>query len=70
MNAIFLDTSVASLLHPKKKGSPQRVKYEAHMAGMVLALSFQSAADYGRGPSTGLGANEKKRAWRISCANF
>lgn len=45
MDAILLDTNVVSLLHPKKKGSPLRAKYEKHMTGKVLALSFQSVAE-------------------------
>jgi len=45
MDAILLDTTVASLLHPKKKGHPLRAKYETHMTGSILALSFQSVAE-------------------------
>lgn len=45
MDAVLLDTTVVSLLHPKKKGNPLRAKYEAHMTGKVLALSFQSVAE-------------------------
>lgn len=45
MSAVLLDTSVASLLHPKKKGSSVRAQYEPHMQGQVLALSFQSVAE-------------------------
>lgn len=45
MDAILLDTTVASLFHPKKKENPLRAKYETHMGGSVLALSFQSVAE-------------------------
>jgi len=45
MDAILLDTTVASLLHPRRKGHPLRTRYETHMAGNVLALSFQSVAE-------------------------
>jgi len=45
MDAILLDTTVVSLLHPKKKGNPIRAKYEAHTTGSILALSFQSVAE-------------------------
>lgn len=45
MSTVLLDTSVASLLHPKKKGSPLRAQYEPHMKGQILALSFQSVAE-------------------------
>ena len=45
MNAVLLDTSVASLLHPKKKRAEDRANYEPHMRGQVLALSFQSVAE-------------------------
>ncbi len=45
MSIILLDTTVASLLHPKKKSNISRVDYEVHMIGNILALSFQSIAE-------------------------
>jgi len=45
VSTVLLDTSVASLLHPKKKGSSVRELYEPHLRGQVLALSFQSVAE-------------------------
>jgi tRNA(fMet)-specific endonuclease VapC len=45
MSVVLLDTSVASLLHPKKKSDELRAKYEPHMRGETLALSFQSVAE-------------------------
>jgi tRNA(fMet)-specific endonuclease VapC len=45
MSVVLLDTTVASLLHPKKKGTGIREKYEMHMKGQTLALSFQSVAE-------------------------
>jgi tRNA(fMet)-specific endonuclease VapC len=45
VNVVLLDTTVASLLHPKKKDDPVRIKYESHMHGQTLALSFQSVAE-------------------------
>jgi tRNA(fMet)-specific endonuclease VapC len=45
MSVVLLDTTVASLLHPKKKGAELREKYEHHMRGQTLALSFQSVAE-------------------------
>lgn len=45
MSVVLLDTTVASLLHPKKKGSDLREKYVNHMRGQTLALSFQSVAE-------------------------
>lgn len=42
---VLLDTSVASLLHPKRRGSRLRALYEPHMKGKILALSFQSVAE-------------------------
>jgi len=45
MDAVLLDTTVVSLLHPKKKSTPLRAKYAEHMSGKVLALSFQSVAE-------------------------
>jgi tRNA(fMet)-specific endonuclease VapC len=45
MSVVLLDTTVASLLLPKKKGTEIRGKYEKHMRGQTLALSFQSVAE-------------------------
>jgi len=45
MGVVLLDTSVASLLHPKKKGSDLREKYAPHMRGQTLGLSFQTVAE-------------------------
>jgi tRNA(fMet)-specific endonuclease VapC len=45
MSTVLLDTTVASLLHPKKKRSTLRAKYEPHMQGQILAVSFQSVAE-------------------------
>ena len=45
MSAILLDTSVASLLHPKRRGSPLRARYEPLLRGRVAALSFQTVAE-------------------------
>ncbi len=45
MSTVLLDTTVASLLHPKKKDDALRAKYERHMEGQILAISFQSIAE-------------------------
>lgn len=45
MSTVLLDTTVASLLHPKKKNDALRGKYETHMEGEILAISFQSVAE-------------------------
>ena len=45
MSIVLLDTSVASLLHPKKKNDILRAKYESHMRGQTLALCFQTVAE-------------------------
>ncbi len=45
MSVVLLDTMVASLLHPKKRGTELREKYEKHMRDQILALSFQSVAE-------------------------
>ena len=45
MSSILLDTSVASLLHPKKQHDSRRVLYDPHMQNQILALSFQSVAE-------------------------
>ncbi len=45
MSTVLLDTTVASLLHPKKKNDALRARYETHMEGQILAVSFQSVAE-------------------------
>jgi tRNA(fMet)-specific endonuclease VapC len=45
MSTVLLDTSVVSLLHPKKKDNSIRALYEPHMQDAVLALSFQCVAE-------------------------
>jgi predicted nucleic acid-binding protein len=45
MSVVLLDTTVASLLHPKKKGTALREQYETHMKDQTLALSSQSVAE-------------------------
>jgi len=45
VGVVLLDTTVASLLHPKRRGSALRTRYEPHMRGQILALSFQSVAE-------------------------
>ena len=45
MGVVLLDTSVASLLHPKKKDDPLKSFYAEHMQGQTLALCFQAIAE-------------------------
>ncbi|HID23215.1 MAG TPA: type II toxin-antitoxin system VapC family toxin [Planctomycetaceae bacterium] len=45
MGVVLLDTTVATLLHPRKKHTELRAKYEKHMQGQTLALSFQTVAE-------------------------
>ena len=45
MSTVLLDTTIASLLHPKKRNNSVRSRYEPHMRGQILALSFQSVAE-------------------------
>jgi tRNA(fMet)-specific endonuclease VapC len=45
MSTVLLDTTVASLLHPKKKNDRLRAQYETHMQGQILAISFHSVAE-------------------------
>jgi tRNA(fMet)-specific endonuclease VapC len=45
MSTVLLDTTVASLLHPKKTNDALRAKYETHMERQILAISFQSVAE-------------------------
>jgi tRNA(fMet)-specific endonuclease VapC len=44
-DVVLLDTTVASLLHPRREPSAGRALYEPHMRGRILALSFQSVAE-------------------------
>ena len=45
MNVVLLDTTVVSLLHPRKRGSEILGRYAMHMEKKTLALSFQSVAE-------------------------
>ncbi len=45
MSVVLLDTSVTSLLHPKKKSDALRAKCENHMRDATLAISFQTVAE-------------------------
>ena len=45
MSTVLLDTTVASLLHPKKTNDALRVQYETRMEGQILAVSFQTVAE-------------------------
>ena len=45
MSVVLLDTTVVSLLHPKKRGSEILDRYALHMQKQTLALSFQSVAE-------------------------
>jgi predicted nucleic acid-binding protein len=59
---VLLDTTVASLLHPRRHGSPKRALYEAHIRGHVLAISFQTYAElWQRAEVTRWGARERER---------
>ncbi len=44
-DVVLLDTTVASLLHPRRGQPPEMALYEPHMRGRTLALSFQSVAE-------------------------
>lgn len=45
MTAVLLDTTVASLLHPRKARDAVRTRYEKDIQGNIPALSFQSVAE-------------------------
>ena len=45
MSVVLLDTTVVSLLHPRKRGSEILDRYAVHMEKQTLALSFQSVAE-------------------------
>ena len=45
MATVLLDTTVASLLHPRRSGSTLRALYEPEMLGKTLAISFQTVAE-------------------------
>ena len=45
MSVVLLDTTVASLLHPRKRGSEILSRYAVHMEKQTLTLSFQSVAE-------------------------
>ena len=45
MSVLLLDTTVASLLHPRNRGSEILARYAIPMEKQTLALSFQSVAE-------------------------
>ena len=45
MSVVLLDTTVASLLHPRKRGSEILARYAVHTEKQTLTLSFQSVAE-------------------------
>ena len=45
MSVVLLDTTVVSLLHPRKRGSKILSRYAVHMERRTLAVSFQSVAE-------------------------
>lgn len=62
MSVVLLDTTVASLLHPKKQNDTRRASYEPHMQGQILALSFQSVAELWQwAEENNWGSHEKQR---------
>jgi hypothetical protein len=42
---VLLDTSVASLLHPRRRASPLRALYAPDLKGNTLALDLQTVAE-------------------------
>jgi tRNA(fMet)-specific endonuclease VapC len=45
MATVLLDTTVASLLHPRRAGSTLRALYASDMQDRTLAISFQTVAE-------------------------
>jgi len=45
MSIVLVDTSVTSILHPKRRESPLRAAYAPSLSGNQLAMSFQSVAE-------------------------
>ena len=45
MEAVLLDTTVASFFLPQKAPRPERSLYEPHVRGHTPALSFQSVGE-------------------------
>lgn len=61
MSVVLLDTTVASLLHPKKKDDSRRAEYEPHLREQTLALSFQSVAELWNWAETNNWGESKRR---------
>ncbi len=62
MSVVLLDTTVASLLHPRKQSDSRRANYEPHMQGQILALSIQSVAELWQwAEERNWGINERQR---------
>lgn len=45
MDSVLLDTTVASLIHPRRRLSRLRSAFAHHMIGKTLAISFQTVAE-------------------------
>lgn len=45
LSAVVIDTTVASMLHPRKREQPFRSWYERRVRDKTLVLSFQSVAE-------------------------
>jgi len=45
VSAVLLDTSVASLLHPRRRASTLLALYEADLRGKTLAVDLQTVAE-------------------------
>jgi tRNA(fMet)-specific endonuclease VapC len=59
---VLLDTTVASLLHPRRESSALRARYEPHLKAQILALSFQSVAElWAWAEERNWGAKERRR---------
>ena len=55
MSVVLLDTTVVSLLHPKKQRSEILAGYTVHMEKQTLALAFRAWRSSGIGPKPGSG---------------
>ncbi len=67
---VLLDTTVASLLHPKKTGSAERALYEPHMTGRTLALSFQTVAELWSWPEKNRWLEKQRVAFELFLRRF
>lgn len=62
-STVLVDTTVASFLHPRRRGTEVGARYDVHMENRILALSFQSVAELWHWAESRDWVIERGRSW-------